>query len=500
MPPSPVERALAKASRQLASAQAGEALRTLRAIGPAGARDGRVHELTAGAEHALGRHAEAVEAMVKAAALNPASAAMRVKLAYAMQRAGRYEEALAELERARGLSPKNFEAQRLSASVLNDLGRQNEARARIDEIDARFKPEKLSPDDRVALSLTLANTAPAVTEPEEAIARVRTALDGADGLKPERLSAAWRNIGRLSEKLGRYDEAFEAYAQMNELRRSPWDPDKYSAQVDALIDTWTNDPPEPRAEVDGSGVIFIVGMMRSGTSLTEQMISQLEGVTPGGETNVISRAVSSVEPMTPGRFRPLPIDRSRYTRPAINKLSQLVRAGYGRIEPRLGGSGSARATDKQPYNYYYLPLIARVLPGAKIIHCVRDPMDTCLSCFTQNFAGAHPYTTDLTWLGRYFRDYQRLMDAWTALSEPEILDLRYEHVVRDPEANLRRATEFLGLPWDDQVLSFHRSERAVATASRQQVRQPLYTSSVNRSERFGEALSPLREALADLAT
>jgi len=497
MPPSPVERALAQASRQLASGQAGEALRTLKAIGPAGARNGRFHELNAGVEHTLGRHAEAVEAMVKAAALNPASAIMRVKLAYTMQRAGQYERALTELERARGLSPKNFEAQRLSASVLNDLGRQEEARARIDEIDAKFKPDKLTPEQRLAVSLTLANTAPKATEPELAIARVRAALEDADDVATEPRSAAWWNIGRLSEKLDRYDDAFDAFSRMNALRRTEWDPDRHSADIDSLIDAWTNEPPGARAETDGSGVFFILGMMRSGTSLTEQMIAQLDGVTAGGETNVVSRAVGSVEPARRDRFRPLPIDRAKYTKPAITRLSQQVRAGYARIESRL--ASGARVIDKQPYNFYYLPLIARLLPGAKIIHCVRDPMDTCLSCFTQNFAGAHPYTTDLTWLGRYFRDYQRLMDAWIALREPEVLDLRYEDVVRDPETNLRRATEFLGLDWDDRVLSFHTSERAVATSSRQQVRQPLYTSSVRRSERFGDSLAPLRDALADLA-
>ncbi len=495
MPPSPVERALAQASRQLASGQAGQALRTLGALGPVGARDARVHELAAGAEHALGRHAEAAAAMSKAAALNPASAAMRVKLAYTLQRAGQYENALTELDRARGLNPKDFEAQRLSASVLNDLGRNEQARARIDEIDAKFKPESLTPEQRLALSLTFASTSPGAVEPGEAIARVRSALESTDDLPPEPRSGAWWHIARLSEKLGHFADAFDAYARMNALRKTDWDPDTHSAQIDRLIDTWTNTPPGARAEGDGSGVIFIVGMMRSGTSLTEQMISQLGAVTPGGETNIISRAISSVEPSSGDRFRPLPIDRARYTQPSINRLSQLVRTGYTRLEPRLGAG--ARVTDKQPYNFYSLPLIARLLPGAKVIHCVRDPMDTCLSCFTQNFAGAHPYTTDLTWLGRYFRDYRRLMNAWTALSEPDILDLRYEDVVREPETSLRRAIGFLGLEWDERVLEFHTSDRAVATASRQQVRQPLYTSSVKRSEKFGEALAPLREALGD---
>lgn len=489
-----LERVLAQASGLLASGRAGEALRALAPLRDS--KDARVHELTAHAEHTLGRHAEAVAAMTKAVALNPANAAMRTRLAYVMQRAGRYEEALEELERARGLSPKHLEAQRLSASVLNDLGRHDEARARLDEIDAKFPSSRLSPEQRLALSLTFANTAPSATDPQDAIDRVRAALDTAGDLPPEPRSAGWWNIASLSEKLGRHTEAFEAYAKMNALRKTTWDPDAHSAQVDRLIDTWTNNAPSARAPGDGSGVVFIVGMMRSGTSLTEQMLAQLDHVTPGGETNILSRAVTSVEPAD-GRLRPLPIDPQRYTASAINRLSQNVRQGYARLQPDPGAD--ARVTDKQPYNFYYLPLIARLLPGAKVIHCVRSPMDTCLSCFTQNFAGAHPYTTDLSWLGRYYRDYHRLMHAWTTLSEPEILDLKYEDVVREPEANLRRVVGFLGLSWDEKMLRFHESERAVATSSRQQVRQPLYTTSVNRAERFGEALAPLREALGDLA-
>ncbi|MFI4898860.1 MAG: sulfotransferase [Phycisphaerales bacterium JB059] len=494
MPPSPAERVLAQASRLLASGRAGEALR---ALGPlASSKDARVHELTAHAEHALGRHSEAVAAMTKAVALNPASAAMRTRLAYAMQRAGLYEQALDELERARGLSPRHFEAQRLSASVLNDLGRHGEARARVDEIDATFPPSKLSPEQRLALSLTFANTAPKASDPEKAIARVRTALNDSGDMPPEPRSAAWWQIGRLSEKLGRYADAFDAYAQMNALRRTPWDPDAHAADIDRLIETWTYAPPAGRAQIDGSGVILILGMMRSGTSLTEQMLAQLDHVTPGGETNILSRAVASVEPAG-GRFRPLPIDPARYTPASIGRLAQRVRQGYASLQPDPGAD--ARVTDKQPYNFYYLPLIARLLPGAKVIHCVRSPMDTCLSCFTQNFAGAHPYTTDLSWLGRYYRDYHRLMEAWKSIAEPDVLDLKYEDTVREPETTLRRVVGFLGLPWDERMLRFHESERAVATSSRQQVRQPLYTSSVNRAQRFGEALAPLREALGDLA-
>jgi hypothetical protein len=141
-----------------------------------------------------------------------------------------------------------------------------------------------------------------------------------------------------------------------------------------------------------------------------------------------------------------------------------------------------------------------MLPKARIVHCVRSPLDTCLSCFATHFGDTHDYAYDLNHLGRFYRDYRRLMDHWRSLPDgPAILDVSYEAVVADPEGQTRRLLDFAGLPWDDRCLRFHENPRYVHTTSYSQVRQPLYASSVGRWRNYAGHLTPLRDALADMA-
>ncbi len=140
-------------------------------------------------------------------------------------------------------------------------------------------------------------------------------------------------------------------------------------------------------------------------------------------------------------------------------------------------------------------LIAALLPNARIIHCRRDPQDTCLSIYFQNFAGHHPYGYDLSNLGHYYRQYERLMDHWHRVVPTPILDMPYEDVVADQEGMTRRLLEFCGLEWDERCLAFHENERSVLTSSFAQVRKPIYTSSVAKYKRYEKHLGPLRDAL-----
>jgi hypothetical protein len=150
----------------------------------------------------------------------------------------------------------------------------------------------------------------------------------------------------------------------------------------------------------------------------------------------------------------------------------------------------------RPSNFIYLGMIRLMLPHAKVIHCRRDPVDTCLSCFRQFFTGWVPFAWDLAELGQYYCHYLELMRHWRALMPGFVLDVRYEDLVAGQEAQTRRLTEFAGLPWDDKCLNFQHTERAVGTASATQVRQPLYRSAVGASHRYGGHLAPL---LAELA-
>lgn len=153
-------------------------------------------------------------------------------------------------------------------------------------------------------------------------------------------------------------------------------------------------------------------------------------------------------------------------------------------------------TDKMPINFLYLGLAAKLVPGVRVIHCVRNPLDTCVSCYAKLLAGGMTeYAHDLRHLGRFYRDYQRLIAHWKSVLEVPILDVRYEQIVEDAEGQARRMIEFLGLGWDPACLRFHENRRVARTASLDQVRRPLYRSSVERWRNYERHLGPLIETL-----
>jgi hypothetical protein len=156
---------------------------------------------------------------------------------------------------------------------------------------------------------------------------------------------------------------------------------------------------------------------------------------------------------------------------------------------------SLRIVDKMPVNYLYLGLVALLLPNARIIHCRRDPLDTCLSCYFQRFRHGQDYSYDLSHLGRYYTMYRQLMDYWTDTLPLPIFDIDYEALVAEPETVARELIAFCGLKWDERCLEFHRIDRNVTTASNWQVRQPVYRSAVGRWRNYEAHLNPLRAAL-----
>ncbi|MBL4591329.1 MAG: sulfotransferase, partial [Phycisphaerales bacterium] len=292
-------------------------------------------------------------------------------------------------------------------------------------------------------------------------------------------------LGRLYEGLGQFDQSFNAYQLGKALVKPDWDPDAHSARVDRLIECWT-DSAIASADIDGSNLVFIVGMMRSGTSLCEQMVSRCEGIVPGDELSIVENTVSMFEGTTEYT---LPMTREKYTQEQIQSLASKAFDAYTKH------FGDSIGTDKQPENFYHIPLIVRLFPGCKIVHCVRDSMDCCVSNFVQSFAHGHPQTHDLGWLGRYHLDYQRVMDAWKSLPEVSMLEIRYEDLVSEPQTHTKRLAEHIGVPWTEEMLRFHESKRVVKTASREQVRSAINTRSIGRHERFDKHLAPLRSAM-----
>jgi len=192
-----------------------------------------------------------------------------------------------------------------------------------------------------------------------------------------------------------------------------------------------------------------------------------------------------------------PFDRSSLTRwrqrLGEEHLSELIKES-------LAAAGEASVlTDKAPLNFRHLGLIALLFPGARIVHCRRDPLDTCLSCFFQNFAKGQEYSFDLAELGRFYRDYRRMMAAWAEILPIEVFDLDYEELVADLEGVGRSLLAYCGLDWHPDCARFFETRRPVLTASRVQVRRPLYSSSIGKWRRYASHLGPLVEALGPYA-
>jgi hypothetical protein len=157
-----------------------------------------------------------------------------------------------------------------------------------------------------------------------------------------------------------------------------------------------------------------------------------------------------------------------------------------------------RFIDKNPNNFASIGLIALALPNARFINARRHPLDTCLSCYKQLFARGQPFTYDLVEIGEYYLEYDRMMAHWHAVLPGRVLDVRYEDVVADLEGEVRRMLDFCGLPWEDACLHFHETVRAIRTASSEQVRRPIYDSSIGTWRRYEQELAPVIDVLAPL--
>ena len=223
-------------------------------------------------------------------------------------------------------------------------------------------------------------------------------------------------------------------------------------------------------------------MFRSGTTLLEHVLAAHDQVTPGGEIDAILRMVYD---------SPWPACISEASSDSLTGHAE----GYlSMLESRFG-TDSHRVTDKMPSNYLHLGLVHHLFPHAALIHITRDPMDTCLSNFKNNFNIEVPYAYDLEELGGYYPTYAELVDHWKAVLPGFIYDVQYEELVSDPKRRIGDLLDHCGLPFDDACLNFHKTKRVVQTASMYQVRQPIYTTSVGSKAHYQDKLKPLNEAL-----
>ena len=300
-------------------------------------------------------------------------------------------------------------------------------------------------------------------------------------------------LGKYGDDLGDFDNAFRNYQRANELAKQcgpQFDRAHMSRSIDLVIrtfdQTWMN---QVRSSANVSTrPVFIVGMLRSGTTLAEQILASHPAVFGAGELAFWGAAASAAlgDAAAGGAA----------ARAIINDAGLAALGGdYLRLIQNLSGDAQ-RVVDKFPTNFLFLGLIHAVLPHARIIHMRRHAIDTCLSIYFQRFEAANAYAKDFEDLSHYYREYRRVMQHWRCvLPTNALLEVPYEGLVEDPAFWSRKMVDFIELPWDERCLDFHRTERTVVTASRWQVRQRISRSSIGRWRNYEKFLRPLRSLM-----
>ncbi|GLQ93609.1 tetratricopeptide repeat-containing sulfotransferase family protein [Dyella acidisoli] len=468
-------------------AEAAESFRRVLTLTP---NEAEAHANLGNALRELGAFEEAEASYQRALALDNQLARAYFDFGGLMYVQDRYIEAEHHYRRALELKPDYVEA-------CNNLGRSIRRQGRLDEAREYFEAAMALDSESVEAYCNLASLRTFTPEHSEA-ARLEKLEYKLPTLSEHMRIRYWFSLGKMREDLGRYDDAFAAYAQGNQLKHAQVAPDE--ASKIALIDNI-------RAVFDerffanhsmpvssGKAPIFIVGMPRSGTSLIEQILSSHPDIYGAGE--LLDLEAILLTPATKAGKLPeaYPELAARLTEDQWLRLGETYTERVWKLAP-----DATRITDKMMSNFAYVGMIRLMLPNAKIIHAMRDPMDSCFSCYATLFSKNNlDFTYDLGDVGRHYVRYIELMRHWHRVLPPEsILDLRYEDMVADTEVQTKRLLDYLALPWDSRCLNFHENTRVVKTASAAQVRRPVYKSSVARWKHFEAHLGPLLEIVKD---
>jgi tetratricopeptide (TPR) repeat protein len=436
----------------------------------------------------MGRIDDALEYFQKAVRVQPDYVEAQVNLGGALMERQQVEAAVDAYQQALRVQPTHARAHNNLAEAYLDLGDSQQAQVHLREA-IRINPAFIRPLLHLAANGFYSADEPSIESLESRLSDGRLSRDA--------VSQLHFILGYLLDRSGDTDAAFEHFRQGNALRRlllqqngNAYDADANSAAMDRLIAYFS---PEYFERTRGFGLesevpVFIVGMPRSGSTLIEQILSQHSRVHGAGEIKDVIRLVSDLS----SRFGGTETYPECLSKMDAAMAREFAEKHLAQLTSR--DSSAARVTDKMLDNFFHLGLLATLFPRSRVIHCKRDPRDVCLSCYFQFFRGLR-FTWDLEDLGRCHRDYERIMAHWNAVLPIPMLEVVYEDVVADLEAESRRIVAFCGLEWEDRCLRFHENDRKVHTMSRVQVRQPIYKSSIGRWRRYEAQLEPLLRAL-----
>jgi len=433
-----------------------------------------------GVLQATGRYSESETPLRRALKLKPAYLDARISLGMNCVLLGRLREARDCYEKALRLAPRN-------AKALVGIGQVERFEGHFAEAEAAFRRAlEVEPGASYAWA-ALAGLRRMTPADSDWIKRAEEIAGGR--LAPVDEAALRFAIGKYYDDVGDFRRAFRSYQRANELHKlhaEPYDREAHSRFTDDLLRTRTAEAIASAAATgsDSDRPVFVLGMPRSGTSLVEQIIASHPQVYGAGELSFWQLVV---------RRHEAELRRGLLTEELRRKLA----ADY--LESLRGVSPQAlRVVDKAPANAHYLGIIHATFPRARIVFVQRDPIDTCLSCYFQQFPPTFNWSMDLGDIAHFCRESRRLAAHWHRVLPPgAILDVPYAALISDPEHWTRRILEFIGLPWDERCLRFYDTARPVSTASVWQVRQQIYPTSVDRWHHYEPFIGPLK-ALADL--
>jgi tetratricopeptide (TPR) repeat protein len=463
-----------------------------------------------------GRYAEAEAAYESVLALDANQPTCWYNLGFVQRQQGRFEEALASYEEALKRGVNDPEEVHLNRAVIyaDHLRREDKAERELNAALARnrryapalFNLANLKEDrghraDAMALYeqvlaiapgahealARLAQIAPVKSAEDAMVRRVRAAL-ASPQISPAARASLGFALGRMLDQAGAYDAAFDAYAEANRASRASaggrarYDRAAEEQFIDDIIAASPAVGPSMRSEAHAP--IFICGMFRSGSTLTEQVLAGHPRVTAGGELDLLPAMAREVG--FPAGLRDIGDE-------TLQQLARRYRARLAELFPNAD-----YVTDKRPDNFLYVGLIKRLFPDAKIVHTMRHPLDNVLSIYFLHLDHGMGYALDLMDAAHHYRQYRRLMAHWKHLYGADILDFDYDTFVREPRPAAERLLAFLGLEWTEECLAFHRRSNSVKTASVWQVREPLYKRASGRWRNYASQLEPVRDALADL--
>jgi tetratricopeptide (TPR) repeat protein len=472
----------------------------------------QAHDSLGSTRLAVGRIDDAVVNFRCAVEIDPGFFEAHNNLGNALRIAGHIDQALASYDRALQIAPGLAEAHGNRAVALRLIGRPTESRAACDralQINPRFAPAlvvlaELSADTgdfseaarffRAAIAID-----PELTDAWAGLAGLRTLTQqdadwlrqtqslAAKPLAPRKQAVLEFAIGKYFDDVGEFGEAFAHFRAANEAAkrsRAPHDRRALTEAVDAIVrDCGRNWIKELQAHAsDSTRPVFIVGMLRSGTTLAEQILASHLQVMGAGELSFWRGAFAAI--------------RAQRTADERDRTCGHLAKDYLMLLRQLS-LDAVRVVDKMPTNFAFLGLMHALFPHARIIHLQRNPLDTCLSIYFQNFDTAITYGNDLEDLAHFYEEYLRVMNHWRAILPAGVMmEVRYEDLVVEQETWSRKMVEFMGLPWDARCLDFHANTRSVVTASKWQVRQKINRTALNRWRNYESQLGPLRRLVS----